>query len=465
MQSLCGQTVEGRVVSDQAVDADWIGQTLTVGPVTCETDAIRMPLAVGADASRTWVLSRYVEGLEFRHEHVEPDGSPSPVTEYGGYSDWESGSDLEQSFPADELTKANFTENGIARSNTNVWTFSLDDDTLTYSLARPATDTDPARDFRAEFDLRNPVDATAAREETRDYSYDLRDAERFAALFDRTDGAPTEAEIQSDYLDGAGRGVEIFTPYRIVSADHLAKVVAENPDLYRRGIDICLPAARDAEPMLHDIYDGLAELFPGQSLPNIHAVFGAGDSGGTAAPDGQVLGLEVICAVRDTREGIDQMLRFFFAHETVHAFQPPTDFDRLFQDPLLYGVLREGFADYVAWKVTGEVPDADRDRWARERGEAIWQDFERDRQIILASIADGTTTLEKWSDEAIAARQNWLGNYNRAPEGWPYEAGYWIGRQMVTAYIEQADDPEAAFRSVLALDDPAAVLAAHQRTR
>lgn len=153
MQALCDRTVEGEVVSDQAVDADWIGQVLVVGPVTCEPNIIRMPLAVGADQSRTWVLSQPEGGgLLFRHEHVEPDGSPSPVTQYGGLAA-PGGSAFQQNFPADAQTKANFTENGIARSNPNVWTFTLDGDRLTYSLARPATQTEEARNFRAQFDL------------------------------------------------------------------------------------------------------------------------------------------------------------------------------------------------------------------------------------------------------------------------------------------------------------------------
>ncbi|WP_298916851.1 hypothetical protein [uncultured Algimonas sp.] len=152
MQSLCDRTVEGRVISDQAVDADWIGQRLVVGPVACTDDVIRMPLAVGDDESRTWVLSLTGDGLLFRHEHVEPDGSPSAVTQYGGLAQ-PGGTEMRQSFPADAQTKANFTENAIPVSNTNVWTFTLDGDRLTYALARPATELGPERDFRAEFGL------------------------------------------------------------------------------------------------------------------------------------------------------------------------------------------------------------------------------------------------------------------------------------------------------------------------
>lgn len=153
LTALCGGSYLGQVTSDQAVDADWIAAVLVVGPVTCENDVIRMPLAVGDDQSRTWVMTRDGESLEFRHEHVEPDGSPSAVTQYGGFAR-DGGSATRQAFPADDLTKANFTENGIAVSNTNVWTFEMSEETLTYTLARPATDTDPARDFRAQFDMR-----------------------------------------------------------------------------------------------------------------------------------------------------------------------------------------------------------------------------------------------------------------------------------------------------------------------
>lgn len=152
LTALCSGTYLGQVTSDQAVDADWIASALIVGPVTCDADEIRMPLAVGDDRSRTWVVTQREDELEFRHEHTEPDGSPSAVTEYGGFSR-DGGTATMQAFPADDLTKANFTENGIAVSNANVWTFTMADGTLLYSLARPATETDPARDFRAEFDI------------------------------------------------------------------------------------------------------------------------------------------------------------------------------------------------------------------------------------------------------------------------------------------------------------------------
>lgn len=154
LSSLCGGTYSGSMVSDQSVDADWAEAALVVGPVSCDAGVVRMPLAVGEDTSRTWVVSRGEEGLEFRHEHVEPDGSPSAVTQYGGYARGD-GTATRQAFPADELTRENFIENDIPESVPNVWTLTFEDGVLGYALARPATETAVARDFRAEFDIVN----------------------------------------------------------------------------------------------------------------------------------------------------------------------------------------------------------------------------------------------------------------------------------------------------------------------
>ena len=149
--ALCGGTFEGRVVSDDTEDADWRDEVLVLGPVDCSVEPIiRMPLAVGDDTSRTWHLSYGPESIMFRHQHVEPDGSPSAVTNYGGTPSG-MGTPYRQSFPADAATQENFLANRLEPSIDNVWSLTLEPgETLTYALARPE------RDFRAEFDLSEP---------------------------------------------------------------------------------------------------------------------------------------------------------------------------------------------------------------------------------------------------------------------------------------------------------------------
>ena len=108
-------------------------------------------LAVGEDASRTWRLRKHPEGAEFRHRHVEPDGRESAVSDYGGTTALET-TRRRLVVPADEITKAIFVENGLEASLDNVWSLTLElGDTLTYALARPN------RDFRAEFDISEPI--------------------------------------------------------------------------------------------------------------------------------------------------------------------------------------------------------------------------------------------------------------------------------------------------------------------
>jgi hypothetical protein len=54
----------------------------------------------------------------------------------------------------------------------------------------------------------------------------------------------------------------------------------------------------------------------------------------------------------------------------------------------------------------------------------------------------------------------WFANYGSAPEGWPYEAGYWVGMRIAEAYVAHAHDKHAAIRDLIELRDPGAILKA-----
>lgn len=49
------------------------------------------------------------------------------------------------------------------------------------------------------------------------------------------------------------------------------------------------------------------------------------------------------------------------------------------------------------------------------------------------------------------------GGKDRLP-GWEADMGYWLGMQIAKAYVENAADPHAAIRELLALQDPAEIL-------
>lgn len=286
----------------------------------------------------------------------------------------------------------------------------------------------------------------------RTVAIDARDATRFATLLARHP-QPTAEQLQQGYLDHAGVGVRTFTPHRIHDAANLAKAVAAAPQDYQYAARECLPRLASLQPELRAIYLAYAGLQPQRPLPAVHVVFGAGNSGGTASDTDQVLGLEVMCKAGTRWEDFRTAMIGIFAHETVHSWQSDPS-PAAQQDPLLAWALREGVADYLASLVTGSVPRLDRDRWAREREASLWQDFQRDRQALLG-------VAEPMGSPATRARvRRWFVNYEGAPEGWPYETGYWVGMRIAEAYVARAADRRQAISDLIEMRDPVAILKA-----
>lgn len=147
----CGQSYAGSVDSDDPRDADWVSQRLVIEFRECSDDTIRIPLHVGEDHSRTWVISRTEDGLRLKHDHRHEDGSEDVLTQYGGDTVGPV-TGLRAEFPADEFSRELFVREGIPVSADNVWSFTLTDTTLTYALVRPD------RNFQAVFDLTETVD-------------------------------------------------------------------------------------------------------------------------------------------------------------------------------------------------------------------------------------------------------------------------------------------------------------------
>jgi len=276
---------------------------------------------------------------------------------------------------------------------------------------------------------------------------------RFAELWRATGGKPTAAQVQERYLSGGGRAIEVFTPNRIVSAERLAKKVAEKPELYRDAVERCMPWVEATNAQLRATYLGLKGLFPKRPLPQIAVVVGANNSGGTAAEGIQVIGLEVICRLSPTRAEFDGRMRQFFAHETVHTHQSINS-PEANRDMLLTAALSEGVPDYVTLLVTGQVPNPERDKWARAREQWIWKEFQSDAAIVRAGAGpDGQLT-----ERAQAAFRRWFGNAGDPPPGWPDELGYWVGMRIAQAYVAASSDQYEALDDLLQPDSPASIL-------
>ena len=152
LKTLCGQNYEGKLVTNDAADADFAGKKLVMGEVACAPDEVSIPFAVGENRSRTWLITSVGSGLRLKHVHRHDDGTEDKVSRYGGDT-IAGGIHTRQEFPADANSKQLFTANKLERSLTNVWAVEIIPGKLfAYELRRPG------RFFRVEFDLTKPIE-------------------------------------------------------------------------------------------------------------------------------------------------------------------------------------------------------------------------------------------------------------------------------------------------------------------
>ena len=150
---LCGQTLDGRIVSPPvAADADFAGKRLVAHVRDCSPSEFRIPFHVGEDRSRTWVITRSSTGLSLKHDHRHADGTEDKLSQYGGEA-VAPGTPNRQEFPADQFSRDLFIRENRAASTANVWALETAPGFLAYELRRPD------RFFRVEFGKSAPKPA------------------------------------------------------------------------------------------------------------------------------------------------------------------------------------------------------------------------------------------------------------------------------------------------------------------
>lgn len=148
LQKLCGKAYAGTLVSAPENDLDFKGKTLVMHVRACEKNRLRIPFFVGADKSRTWVLTRKNDRLLLKHDHRHEDGTPDKITMYGGWTT-SGGAAARQMFAADQQTV-----DILPAGASNVWWIELvPGEYFTYNLRRMGTE----RFFSIKFDLTKEV--------------------------------------------------------------------------------------------------------------------------------------------------------------------------------------------------------------------------------------------------------------------------------------------------------------------
>ena len=169
LSSHCGKAFAGRMVSDEAPDADMRGAAMVMHVRECSPAGIAVPFHVQRadgswDRSRTWLITRVGtldnpgRGLRLKHDHRHEDGTPDAMTLYGGDTA-APGTTSMQEFPVDAESIALFRAEGRTVSVTNVWRVEVTptgsaQPRFAYQLLRQPPN---ARNFRVEFDLTRPI--------------------------------------------------------------------------------------------------------------------------------------------------------------------------------------------------------------------------------------------------------------------------------------------------------------------
>lgn len=273
------------------------------------------------------------------------------------------------------------------------------------------------------------------------------DVERFWRAHDlaarRQSDRSRAAVFMREYLERGTPGLLDYYRLKIGSPEALGAFVARHPRFYRGVRASTLRAAR-MEPEIRAAFARLEALYPEAVFPDVYLVVGRLSSGGTVSGRGLLIGTEMYGVTPETATdelhlglrrivGPVEDLPHTVAHELVHVQQAP-----LRDRTLLAGALREGGADFLADLVAPRGTPPFYRTWGTAHERDVWETF--------ASEMHQTD----W--------RGWIGNNGTATEAWPADLGYFVGYRIAQEYYARAADKQAAFRALLLLDDPAAIL-------
>ena len=139
-----GKAYAGKMTFPDNKPNDPMNKPMRIEVIKISDNHIRIPLRVGDDNSRVWMLTRIDDSILLKHDHRAKDGTPDDLTNYGGV-DAHQLLGRQLIFPADAETAALLPE-----AKTNVWSLRLSPDgkVLYYYLER-----DGQPRFEATFDL------------------------------------------------------------------------------------------------------------------------------------------------------------------------------------------------------------------------------------------------------------------------------------------------------------------------
>ena len=268
------------------------------------------------------------------------------------------------------------------------------------------------------------------------------DVDRFWRAYDQLPAAASTADslalLQTYYLAEATPGLRVYVDAAHANAADFLRAIRT----HRRYLTAIRPATLTISQHKAEIVTvarKLKKAYPASMFPDLYFAIGKFEVGGTQFGNLLYVGAELKCTTPapplselhpDLRGSISSVeaINTVCVHEMVHAQQQVQN-----SRTNLEGALREGAAEYVAFRLTGRLGTPDAFAYAKQH------EAEVRRQFALEA------------DQPIVAK--WFLATTDATTKQPGGLGYYIGFRICEAYYAQARDKKVALQNIIALSD------------
>ena len=251
--------------------------------------------------------------------------------------------------------------------------------------------------------------------------------------------------MEHQYLAPATPGLRAYTEAAHAGPADFLRAIRTHRQ-YLLAIRPAMQSVGRQQPAIRQAARRLKALYPAATFPDLYFAVGKFEVGGTQFNDALYLGAELKCAsdhpplaeVRpELRGGVSSVATVSTAciHEVILGQQQLRDCHTN-----LEGALKEGAAEYVAFRLTGWLGARETFAYGRPHEVALRQQF--------AQAAE-QPTVAKW----------FLATPDPAT-GQPGDLGYFLGFRICAAYYAQASDKKRALQHLVALDNLSELLQA-----
>ncbi len=251
--------------------------------------------------------------------------------------------------------------------------------------------------------------------------------------------------FQQFYLDRATHGLIDFIRVRDLQAEKYVLLVSKYPKFYqslrKNSFEV-----KNAVQTIEAVFIRFKEIYPNFKPFKVCFAMGIMNTGGTISNNFVLIGTEVTTSRKEMdlsefenneyrklfegTEDLQTKIKSLVSHECVHTQQSKTIDSNSIKCELLYRILREGSADFIAELVSGNEKQ---NEYADRNEKQIWADFKNE-------ICNENSN-------------NWLYNHSIIKDK-PADLGYFVGYKIAKEYYKNAADKKQAVNDIIELTNP-----------